>query len=221
VSRRSPALLTVTVMLALSVGLSGCDPVWMGGGGGAPSSTSSLGTPDADGDGAAGDGSDLGGLSCPAGSWTLVNDSWASELEGLFVAGGLTGAKVRVSGSVGFDWRDDGGYVITNTASQYDISGLSDGTPYAMRVVHNGTESGTWVEGSPGVWTQSGTPDDQVVSVVSLGQSEATLTTIDQADSTPELFAGTMAVSCTASGMTTTITDDAGTVSVDWVSARG
>jgi hypothetical protein len=208
-------------MLALSVSLSGCDQFFLGGGGGgAGGGGNSTSTSAADDDSnGTDDASDLT-AACPAGSWTLVNESWASSLETLFAEGDLAGSDVRVTGSVVFDWDPDGSYLLTNTASQYDISGTTGGSPYAMRVVHNGTESGTWVEGSSGVWTQSGTPVDNVESVVSLGESEATLTPMSQADEPQELFSGTMTVSCTASGMTTSIADDAGTVSVDWVPSR-
>jgi hypothetical protein len=217
VSRRPVKSLSAITALALALSLSACLPEWFGGGGGASGGTS---TPSgsSDGENSAGAATDDGDddlTPCPYGAWTLVNDSWADTLEQMFAADG-TSAQVRVTGTVDMDWNEDDSYVITNRASQYDISGTSGGNPFAMRVLHDGSETGTWSVDASGAYTQV-TSGGSVDSVVSLGQSEATLEEMHSETDTPEFFAGSMTIRCSADGLQTTVTDAGASATVDWV----
>jgi hypothetical protein len=207
-------LLSVVAMLALSVSLSGCDQFFLGGGGSGGSSESTDGA-----DNAGGGDSALVADECPVGTWTLVNDSWASELEALFAVSDMGSTTVQVTGTVVMEWEKDETYAITSTESQYDIAGTTGGSPFAMRVLHNGTETGEWLLDASGSRTQVST-GGTIESVLSMGQSEATLQVMEDGDETPEFFSGTMTVECTPTGMSTTVFDAGTSATVDWVPSR-
>ena len=192
-------------------------PEWFGSGGGfggsSPQSSASTSPDEADSD--ASSDSDSAGV-CPVGSWTMVNESWAESLTAMFAASAIGTPTVRVSGVVTMDWNADDSYSITSARSQYDVSGTTGGSPYAMRIMHDGTETGTWVTDASGGYSQSAATVN-VTSEVSLGTSEATLQQMEIDDDTPELFSGIMTVQCTPTGMRTTVTEEGVAATVDWV----
>jgi hypothetical protein len=215
VSPRPTPLLVLLGGAALLLSLTGCVPEWFGSGSGSGgTSTESSATP-SNGDDTAAAEDDIEGT-CPVGSWTMVNESWASSLTDIFAATGAGTVTVRVSGVVSMDWNADDSYSITSARSQYDVSGTSAGSPYAMRITHDGTENGRWMADASGTYTQSGATGN-VTSEVSLGTSEATLQPMELSDDTPALFSGSMTVQCTPTGMRTTVTEDGVAAAVDWV----
>jgi hypothetical protein len=216
-----PAIALAAIALA-ALTLSSCQLDWLGGGtggsGGSAGGSSNSST--APGLGTEAEGELTAGSDCPVGDWTLVNESWAESLGAFFVAEGMSLTKAEVSGELHLNWKAGGDYVLDARASQYDFSGISEGQPFAFRVTHDGTETGTWTENGSGAWRLTGQETGGVTSVVSLGESEAGLVTVDQGVVTPDAWEGLMTVTCTSTGMTTVATEDAGTVSVDWVPRR-
>ena len=219
-SPRPTPLLCILAAASLTLTLTGCEQILSGfGGGGTTGSTDSDGSSSAFEEQSDEDSTDEDATSgsCPVGSWTLVNDSWASSLEGIFAATDLAGASVRVTGSVDLEWGRDGAYQLTSHSSQYDISGNAGGTSFFMRVLHDGTESGIWAQDASGVWLSAGAPTDNVVSVVSMGETESSLLDIAEQDESPDLFDGAISVECTATGMVTTVIDDGALAAASWV----
>ncbi|WP_395640049.1 hypothetical protein [Pseudolysinimonas sp.] len=202
--------------LLLVVGLAGCTLLSAVGGGAAtpgPSATGSGSEGDAEQTDAA---ADL--TSCPIGAWELVNDSWRDSLQ-LIVDEALPGAEVSTSGVLRLEWRDGGTYRLDADRSTAVISGSSDGVPFTQTVLHDGIESGTW-SGAEGAYALVGDAASGYDTTVTL-ESGGAVYSPDPDELASEAWSGDLAVACTATGMSTTVTEADGTVAVDWVRIGG
>jgi len=206
--RGRSALFGVTVALAAVVTLSGCDQLWGASGGGsggqpgpgsgAGSETTAPSEPNADGS----------ATECPVGRWRLDNASWQVELARLIG----DGSTVTITGTLDLDWESDGTYLLTADSSLYVVEGTSDGTPYTMSILHDGTESGTWAASGEG-YLLAATDSDDWGSTVTIEAGGASYTADTEA-APPDPWSGVMTVSCGPTWMTTTATEDGATATV-------
>lgn len=150
---------------------------------------------------------------CPVGAWLLDNDSWASELARVW-AESVPGAEVEVTGSLELDWGADGTYVLTAAASRSAVRGVAEGATFEQIVEHDGTESGTWSGAGPD-YALVATDETGMTSVVSMDAGGGAMV-IDQSTVASEPWSGSMTIDCTGTGMTTTVAEASGTITVVW-----
>lgn len=151
---------------------------------------------------------------CPIGSWVLDNASWESALEAIWAAA-APGSDVAVSGSLELDWDDAGGYLLTARSSQYVVTGVADGVDFVQTVRHEGTESGAW-NGSGADYhlvAEGATGMSSTVTLSAAGGDQV----YDQNDVAADPWSGSMVVACTATGMTTTVSEASGSLTVSWL----
>jgi len=212
--RRRLALSTLALTTVLI--LAGCTPdLWFLGGGGAGDSSGS-GDPTSGETGTADDveGSDSDANACPVGEWSLDNASWAAALQELWRTE-LPGTEVAVHGVLDLDWGPSGDYLLTASDSEYVVTGVTDGADFTQTVTHDGTESGTWT-GADAEYTLAATDATGMTSVVTLA-SGGGVYSVDQSEVASDPWSGTMTVACTPGGMTTTVTEASGSLTVAWV----
>ena len=151
---------------------------------------------------------------CPVGAWVLDNASWESALEAIW-AEGAPGSDVAVSGSLELDWDDAGGYLLTARSSQYVVTGVADGVDFVQTVRHEGTESGSWDgSGSDYRLVADGATGLSSTVTLSAGGGEQVY---DQNEVAADPWSGSMVVACTATGMTTTVSEASGPLTVTWL----
>lgn len=185
--------------------------MWWGGGSSTPTTTSDPSST-AGGTTASG-GSEDAANACPVGAWVLDNESWDDALTALWVAA-APDAAVDVTGSLLLDWRDSGSYLLTAEASQYVVTGVADGVAFEQTVRHDGTEGGAW-SGSDANYSLVADDATGMTSVVTLSGAGGDHV-IDQSTTAAAPWSGTMTVACTATGMTTTVTEASGSLAVTW-----
>lgn len=212
-SRRYPVRSFGALALLATVLLAGCvDPFLLGGGGGSAggSSNGSDGAAGADAGDETADGDASG--TCPVGEWELVNDSWRQALQA-FVDASMGGGEVEVSGASLLDWEAGGDYLLTARESIAVIQGMSDGQAFTQTIRHHGTETGTWT-GSGSAYRLEGTDSSGYESSATIEAGGASYAVDDVA---AEPWSGDLVVACTAEGMSTTVTDEGISMTVEWV----
>lgn len=214
-TRRRPLALSALALTTVLT-LAGCTPdLWFLGGGGAGDSTGSDDpTPGTTETGNDAEGSDSAAGSCPVGEWTLDNASWAAALQALWRAE-VPGTEVAVNGILDLDWNAPGDYLLTASDSEYVVTGLADGADFTQTVTHDGTESGTWT-GADAEYTLAAADATGMTSIVTLAAGGGVYS-VDQSEVAGDPWSGAMTVACTAEGMTTTVTEASGSLTVAWV----
>jgi hypothetical protein len=218
-TRRRRLALSVLALSAVLT-LAGCTPdLWfLGGGGAGDSSGSGEPTPATTGTGDDAEESDSGAGACPVGDWSLDNASWAAALQALWQTE-VPGAEVAVNGVLDLDWRPSGDYLLTASDSEYVVTGVTDGADFTQTVTHDGTESGTWTAvgtAADAEYTLAATDSTGMTSIVTLAAGGGVYS-VDQSEVASDPWSGTMTVACTAGGMTTTVTEASGSLTVAWV----
>lgn len=210
---RTSARLGIPMAVLAALMLAGCAPEWWAVGTASDGATPS-GSPSAASDAEEPDGDAAEANGCPVGAWVLDNDSWAAELARIW-SEGVPGVEVSVTGSLELDWRDGGDYLLTATAARTSVSGVAEGAGFEQIVEHDGTESGAW-SGADADYTLVATDESGMTSVVSMNAGGGAMV-IDQSTISSEPWSGSMTVACTGAGMTTTVTEASGTITVAWM----
>jgi hypothetical protein len=216
-SRHRPVRSFGALALLATVLLTGCgDPVALevggvGGGGSAGGSSNPPADPTGPG---AGDESASGGAAgaCPIGSWELVNESWRVALQG-FVDASMGGGEVEISGASFLDWEVGGDYLLTARESIAVIRGSAEGQAFTQTIRHHGTEVGGWT-GSGTAYRLDGTDSSGYESSATIEAGGASYVADDVA---AEPWSGDLTVECTTEGMSTTVSDEGLSMTVDWV----
>lgn len=173
---------------------------------------------DADAPGGAGDaehGNGPDAISCPIGAWVLDNASWERSLGELWRAT-VPDSSVQVTGELRLDWDEDGSYTLTAFESEYLASGTSDGIAFTQAVRHDGTESGAWTELGSRSYELVTTDETEWRSSVRM-TAGGTSYEVDQRKLPAAPWSGTLKIDCSPGAMTTTVSDEHGTVSVDFL----
>jgi hypothetical protein len=150
---------------------------------------------------------------CPVGRWVMDNQSWASAL-GELMRTEIPGADVTVTGDLWLDWNADGTYAITARSSEYVMTGSTDGSSFVQTISHDGVEAGTWVAVSASGYDLVAQDQSQMASAMSITAGGVTYAP-DPSELAPEAWTGRLEVACGPEAMTTTATDDTGSLSVD------
>ncbi len=206
----------IPLALAAVLLLAGCAPEWWGAEGSSTVGEPSVPSPSVTAGGSAQDeesGDESNG--CPVGAWTLDNESWQAELTRIWGESGAPGAEVAVTGRLDLDWSDGGTYVLSADQSSYVIDGVASGVTFTQTVRHDGDERGTW-SGSGDTYELVAGGASGMTSVVTMSGAGGEVV-YDQSDVVTEPWSGELVVECTGSGMTTTVTEQSGTLSVAWV----
>lgn len=201
--------------LAAVLLLAGCSPEWWAlgttPGAAAPTPATTAGGGEAEGMGD--EDADDGIGACPVGTWTLDNASWGAELARFWREGTGSG-DVTVSGVLDLDWRSDGTYTLSAAESTYVVDGVAAGVAFTQTVRHDGDESGTWTgSGDRFVLVADGATG--MTSTVTLAGAGG-VQVFDQNDVVTEPWSGELVVGCAPGGMTTTVTEASGTLTVGW-----
>lgn len=152
---------------------------------------------------------------CPVGAWVLDNDSWDAALTALFVQT-LPDSQIEISGDLWLDWYEDGTYVLTATNSTYVVTGNSDGVAFTQTILHNGTESGVWVNTGGDLYELAATDDSTWDSSVTM-EAEGASYSVDQSTLPADPWSGSMTVTCGPGAMTTEVTEAEGSIAVDFL----
>lgn len=169
--------------------------------------SSSAQSPDGDDDATGSEGS------FPVGEWILDNSSWERSLM-VVMNTFMPMNSVVASGSIELDWIEGGTYVLRASQAQTTATGVAEGIPFTQSVTHHGTEHGTWSgSGSSFALTESTSDMTSRVTLSADGYSQA----YDQNDFAPEPWAATMTIGCDGDRMSTTVTEESGTLTVEWV----
>ena len=152
---------------------------------------------------------------CPVGAWILDNDSWDVALTAIWEQA-MAGSEVEILGELWLDWNADGTYLLTATDSTYVVTGVSDGVAFTQTILHNGTESGTWSHAGGDIYELVATDESTWNSSVTM-EAEGASYSVDQSTLPADPWSGSMAVTCGAGTMTTEVTEDHGSIAVDFL----